>query len=92
MTIVIFGIVHGLLPRVCQGAYHCQSVLSVSVVISDNQNLVGFGSVDSDVQGVMSFVFWIGLDRQISVVWLGFGRLDLMLHVAPMHIVGVSQS
>ena len=53
---------------------------------------LGFDSVEDDSQDEISFVSWIGLIRQILVGQSGFERLDLMLHVVPTCIAGVSQS
>ena len=53
---------------------------------------LGFGSVNSDSQDVIDFVFWIGLDQQISFGRSGFRRLDLMLHVEPTYIAEASRS
>ena len=86
VTIVFVGIVRGPLPRVCRGA----SSMSVSFVVLSRDPLrseLGFGSVDVDGRDAISFVSWIGLDRWISVGRSGFGRLDLMLRVAPTCIV-----
>ena len=58
--------------------------------INQIRSKFGFGSVNDDVQVVIRIVFQISLDQQILVIASGFGRLDLMLHAEPTHIVGVS--
>ena len=84
--VVGVAIICGWPPHVCQGAF---SLLVNFIGFSRNQLRSGlsFGSVDSDGQDVIDFVFWIGLDWQISFGRSGFGRLDLMLCIVPTRIV-----
>ena len=59
----------------------------VGVDSDQRRSEFGSSSVDDDGRDVIVFVSWIGLDRRISFGRSGFGRLDLMLRVAPTHII-----